>query len=375
MAGKSCLLDFEKILFWQQLILKSIGLDYYSSDFQYTPLTIFVLILVVVFMGVSLIDLYLFRSDIFNFTFVLVTFFYGVVGTTRIIVGLSKTKFCAKMIQEAKLTYQYASDSDQEQQVLWRTTKLLKQSTISYSIIFIGGCLLAAFIPLAIYLWNGEKIFPFGTMVPLVDPTTPDGYQLTYMYQISCMLWAPVGLTASQNMYLALLFNICIQYDLLMVNLGDADRLIEANRDGALEQEIRGKLKQIVNSQQRLSNFIAQIENLFSVQIFVEVSSNALQIVVTLFVMNVEIWMPGYLLLLVSTFQLFLVCILGTMIDIKSDQFSERVYNIPWHKMRNSEQKMIRFMLESSQRSQRLTYGGMIPINMNLFLSVAGNRM
>lgn len=61
---------------------------------------------------------------------------------------------------------------------------------------------------------------------------------------------------------------------------------------------------------------------------------------------------------------------LGTMIEIKCDLFIEQVYDISWHAMSNVEQKMLNFMLTKSQRTQKLSCVGMVPLNMNLFLAV-----
>ncbi|XP_058821703.1 odorant receptor 67d-like [Topomyia yanbarensis] len=80
--------------------------------------------------------------------------------------------------------------------------------------------------------------------------------------------------------------------------------------------------------------------------------------------------MPGYFVVSVSTFQLFLPCVLGTLIDMKSELFVERIYSVSWHEMPKAQQKLVQIMLDKSQHSKLLTYGGMTPMNMNLFLSV-----
>lgn len=84
-----------------------------------------------------------------------------------------------------------------------------------------------------------------------------------------------------------------------------------------------------------------------------------------------DTWIPGYLVIFIATFQSFLYCILGTLIDIKTELFTEKIYNVAWHRMRTSEQNNIKYMLSKSQQSVLLTYGGMLPMNMNLFLAVS----
>lgn len=81
--------------------------------------------------------------------------------------------------------------------------------------------------------------------------------------------------------------------------------------------------------------------------------------------------MPGYLILMIATFQLFVSCFLGTLIDIKSELFTKEVYNISWHRMGTNNRKTLKFMLAKSQRSIQLSCGGMMTVNMNLFLTVS----
>lgn len=76
------------------------------------------------------------------------------------------------------------------------------------------------------------------------------------------------------------------------------------------------------------------------------------------------------MVIFVASFQLFVLCILGAMIEIKSDIFTEQIYGIAWHRMRTPEQKMVQFMLAKAQYTMQLTYGGMLPLNMNLFVTV-----
>uniref|UniRef100_A0A1W7R6N7 Putative odorant receptor n=1 Tax=Aedes albopictus TaxID=7160 RepID=A0A1W7R6N7_AEDAL len=300
----------------------------------------------------------------------MVTIFYALVGFGRLSILVRRATAAAPLVQHMKTVYRDASRDPKETLILQTYTNYLEKSVIFYSVIFMGGVVLTGFLPLAVYLWTGNKILPFGVVIPFVDPETPDGYQMNYMYQVSFMLWTPPGLIASQSFYFALSFNICIQFDVLVVKLQGVDNLIANNVNGSLDGEIRTNLITVIKYQQRLVQFISDLEDLYAFQTFLEVACNALQIVMTLFVLHIEFWFPGWLVITVSTFQLFLPCMLGTMIEIKCDLFIEQVYDISWHAMSNVEQKMLNFMLTKSQRTQKLSCVGMVPLNMNLFLAV-----
>ncbi|XP_055615188.1 putative odorant receptor 83c [Toxorhynchites rutilus septentrionalis] len=369
MSKRETIQEYERILRWQHWILKLIGCDVYSVNFRVTSLTVTIVFLACFFVAVSFVDLYLFRDDVYNFMFVLVTLFYAIVGCCRLGFMLTSSKSFSSLVAEAKETYKQASSDDSQQQILFRYTKLLKQCVTIYSLSFIGGSIIAAILPLIFYPWDGRKMLPFGVVLPFFDPSSEEAYQLNYIYQISCILWTPPGLTATQNIYFVLAFNICIQYEILIVKLDELDTMIATSAEESKGKAIHEMIAEIIRYQHKVARFTAEIERLYSMQLFVEISSNALQIVMTLFVLHIDIWMPGYLIIFISTFQLFIFSFLGTLLEIKSDMFCERLYSVSWHSICNEEQKNIRFMLQQSQHPVNLTYGGVLPLNMNLFLS------
>lgn len=279
--------NFERILYWQHLVLKLIGVDGFGADFRRSAITYFFVFLAGLFFVISVIDLVLFRQDIFNFTFVMVTIFYALVGFGRLSILVRRAAAAAPLVQHMKTVYRDASRDPKETLILQTYTNYLEKSVIFYSVIFMGGVVLTGFLPLAVYLWTGNKILPFGVVIPFVDPETPDGYQMNYMYQVSFMLWTPPGLIASQSFYFALSFNICIQFDVLVVKLQGVDNLIANNVNGSLDGEIRTNLITVIKYQQRLVQFISDLEDLYAFQTFLEVACNALQIVMTLFVLHI----------------------------------------------------------------------------------------
>ncbi|KAL9695385.1 hypothetical protein quinque_014670 [Culex quinquefasciatus] len=329
--------EFDRILAVQSWILRRLGCDVFDLNYRFSPATWVIVFLASFYMVISAYDLYRFRNDVFNFAFSLVTLSYGVIGCTRIVLFLRNSRTYAQIVVEARKTYEQVSN-EREQEVQERYTRMLKQC-----------------------------VLPFGVILPFTDPDTIEGYQLNYLYQVSCIVWTPPGLTATQNVYFALVFNLCIQYDVLKLKLEDLDKLI---RDGAEYDTIREKLVEIINWQRHLVDFIAEIDRNFTVQTFVEISSVAMQMVIVLFVLHIDVWLPGYMVIFVASFQLFVLCILGAMIEIKSDIFTEQIYGIAWHRMRTPEQKMVQFMLAKAQYTMQLTYGGMLPLNMNLFVTI-----
>ncbi|XP_053699224.1 putative odorant receptor 83c [Sabethes cyaneus] len=367
---RTSLEELERIIYWQQWILKLTGIHIHSADFKFGFMTWITILTAAFFTGIHIVDMYLFREDLFNFTFVLVTFCYCAIGWARLWVGFKESKSISSLVSIAVAAHRNGSVGGFEQNILNSFTKLLKQAVIIYTVLFLGGCTVCVLLPVVIYLWNGNVLLPFGVILPFVDSSTRTGYQINYIYQVICTLHFPPEVAATQNMYFVLVFNICIEYDMLVLKLSELDEMINNNIEGSLNDSIHNKLVDIIRYHQRVNEFVSKLEELFSHQLFLEITIDALQIVFTLFVLHIDFWMPGYLVILVATFQLFLYCLLGTLIEIRTDLFSKRIYTVNWHKLMKREQKIAQFMLLASQKPRHLTYGRLMQLNVNFFQSI-----
>uniref|UniRef100_A0A182WQW1 Uncharacterized protein n=1 Tax=Anopheles minimus TaxID=112268 RepID=A0A182WQW1_9DIPT len=361
---------FDRLIKRQRLLLKFIGVDTYDREFHVHGLTIMVVCLASFFFVVSLYDLFLFKHDAFNFVYVLITIFFATIGIGRLSVFLWYRNVLPDLLAETYYTYEMARDDEREQSILSWYTKLFQRAVNAYALTFIGTSIVAGFLPLGVYLLSGERVLPYGVVLPFVDPSSQMGYELNYLYQVSCIIWTPPGLVASECMMFALVLNICIQYDILSVQLLDLDELIRS-RDPMREILIAQKLRSILQGQKRLVSYISRIEDTHNLVAGVEVLSVGLQIVITLFVLQFSLWIPGLVVIPVFSLQLFLFCLLGTIIEDKGVKFSAGVYNLTWNELSLRDQHIFRLLLLSSQRTKTLTCGGMTPICLNLFVNMS----
>uniref|UniRef100_A0A182QFJ5 Odorant receptor n=1 Tax=Anopheles farauti TaxID=69004 RepID=A0A182QFJ5_9DIPT len=364
---------YDRLLSWQYLILRMLGMDAYSRLLTITPNTVCVVFLAGTFMVVSLYDvLVVFADDLFGKTFVLTTMCFGVIGCGRIVGALVYRRYLPGLTLKARATYRRGERDAKRLQVLRWYTTIYWRCTLLYSITFLVCACIASFAPLLLHLYNGERMLPFGVYLPFVDAATPGGYELNYLYQLSCILWTPPGLIASQTVYFGLIINICIQYDVLQLLLDDLEELLHRpDLDPAQGARlVREQLRTVIVSQRRLENFVREIEHVYTVQSLVEVLALTFQLVLTLYVIRSQLWLPGLFVIPLCTIQLFLMCLPGTLVEQKAARLTELIYGIAWHRMSHENKRIFQLLLHRSQHPRRLTCGGMVDINMNLFLSV-----
>uniref|UniRef100_A0A182JA45 Uncharacterized protein n=1 Tax=Anopheles atroparvus TaxID=41427 RepID=A0A182JA45_ANOAO len=359
---------FDKLIKRQRLLLKLIGVDSYEPRYRMHALTLLFIGLATLFVLVSLYDMVYFKGDMFNVVYVLITFFFATIGIGRIAVFVSSSGALQDLLAESYRTYRQVPAGDvRAQHILRWYTRLFRLAVDGYTWTFLGTSVAAGLLPAAVYLLTGERVLPYGVVLPFVEPDSNRGYELNYLYQVSCIVWTPPGLVASQCLTFAQVLNICIQYDMLAVKLADLEELVRAQE----HHHVARKLRELIRDQQRVESFVAKIEETYNVLSGVEVLSLGLQIVITLFVLQFSLWMPGLVMIPLFSLQLFVFCALGSVIQQKGESFSAGVYAISWHELPRHEKQIFRILLLRSQTPKKLTCAQMTDINMNLFVMIS----
>ena len=91
---------------------------------------------------------------------------------------------------------------------------------------------------------------------------------------------------------------------------------------------------------------------------------------IVLYYMQQKVWILGIFVIVSAMGQLFIICFLGTVIDIKSDRVIKNISAVPWYLMNNFEMKILSFILKMAQKPALLTFGGFMEINMMAFVAV-----
>uniref|UniRef100_A0A182NZ49 Uncharacterized protein n=1 Tax=Anopheles dirus TaxID=7168 RepID=A0A182NZ49_9DIPT len=364
---------YDRLIARQRFLLRLIGLDSYDPQFRIRAQTVVLVVLAALFFVISLYDLYHFRDDLFNFVYVLITIFFATIGFGRISVFMGYRTLLPTLLDQTYETYRVARTGDaREQRILRWYTRLFERASNVYAFAFIGTSLVAAVLPVGVHLLTGEWVLPYGVVLPYVAGASREGYALNYAYQVSCILWTPPGLVACECMMFALVLNICIQYDLLAVKLLDLDELLrQPDSGGTRDSLIARQLRTILHDQQRLMRFIDDVEQSHTIMAGVEVLSIGMQIVITLFVLQLSLWLPGLVLIPTFTLQLFVFCLLGTVIEHKGYSFADGVYSVAWHELSARDKRIFRLLLLAAQRPKTLTCAHLTRISLNLFVNMS----
>ncbi|KAL1401263.1 hypothetical protein pipiens_006745 [Culex pipiens pipiens] len=176
-------------------------------------------------------------------------------------------------------------------------------------------------VPLLYTIQSGEKTLPFGFYIPQLDRDTWFGYFCNYAIQIYLTTYVSSLDMGTDCIYMMTLMSSFTQIDLLKMSLVEMNKMID-------------------NEDKDLDNFFKQLS-----------------------------WYQGYVFIAFLSYQLFFGCFLGTLLAIKNEQLQHEIYRVTWYKLSIPNQKMLQFVLKSSQESVCMSLI-FAPLDMSTYLQV-----
>lgn len=85
-------------------------------------------------------------------------------------------------------------------------------------------------------------------------------------------------------------------------------------------------------------------------------------------------FIPGYLILLMAAFQIFVPCLLGTLLLIEGDKHYLNLCNASWHLLSLSDQKSFSLLLVSATRPKSITMGVNV-LDLESFVGVSSTEI
>lgn len=116
---------------------------------------------------------------------------------------------------------------------------------------------------------------------------------------------------------------------------------------------------------------IDSLENFGNKVAFILAASTIVQVSIILLVLSTEIWYPGCAIIIIATGTLLSVCVLGTLLEVKRDEFFSVLYDVPWYLMPVKHQKEFLYILKATQTINKpITFWEYAEVSVSSFLDV-----
>ncbi|XP_063696937.1 putative odorant receptor 83c [Culicoides brevitarsis] len=248
---------------------------------------------------------------------------------------------------------------------------LIKTLIIGGMAIFFTTAVIVVLMPIIIYIVTGRLQLVYQMYVPHLDYTTHPGFEIhIFLHSIPIFLFVD-ALTPLVGFVLITIIMICTRIDILCGRIRTLNSMIEEYNDpDENSKEITKLLKEIFEDHDHLLTYTDNCEELFSIQHLSDHFIVAAQICLSLYSIIKYSWYLGFAVIVVTTFMLFTINVLGTIIEIKFEKLLDDIWNIPWYLLDMKNKRSYSYFLGNSQKTDRLSVGGRVSLSLNTFVQL-----
>ncbi|XP_070502404.1 putative odorant receptor 83c [Chironomus tepperi] len=349
---------------------RKIGAGIFDNDFKITNRIIMSVMSLMTFTCIiNLYDIFLFRNDMVRCVFCLLTFSADVQGFIKFYTFLWLRENILDLKKQSEKFHEHfasvKSSNKFEDQFM-----IAAHVSAGLTILYVCTFILIVIYPIIFYLIMNKRILHFGIELPLIDwEYSWIGYGINFIHQV--MLTFAFFCASLCSLYIIICFMTSAigQFDVLEILLDELNDLAIGNEDGKKDDEISTKIKFLIQTHANLIEFLHELRQTFASYYFIELAALVFQKTVEIFAIISLNFIPGYLCAVITGFQLFLPCALGSMLVSKGEQFYDDLCNFSWNLVSISDQKALKFILQYSRKPKGLS-AGFVALNFYTFLQI-----
>lgn len=161
-------------------------------------------------------------------------------------------------------------------------------------------------------------IFPY--KMPYINTNSYYGYLFTLIVELLLDGYLAFGLAGFDGTFIFYAMQTIGLVGLIKVDMDEFRDLLVMKC--LTEKEIRKRLRRIINIHKELNAFIDMLKRFFIIQTFAIVTSSVISVCMCLISIVFSKWYAAFGFIIAALFQLFITCMLGTMIEIQVSEIS-----------------------------------------------------
>ena len=270
----------EFALKWGRLI----GAGLLDQDYKTANKTIiFVVLLLILTCTINIYDIYLFREDVIRCVFCLLTFSAGIQSFAKCYTFLWMRNNILNLRKQSEKFHEHFS-SLKSSKIFEEKFMIAAHVIAGLSVLYITAFILIAIYPIIFYFIMNERILHFGIELPLIDwKNSWIGYGINFGYQILIVSIFFCGSIVSLCIIICFMTSGIGQFDVLDILLDELNELAIKNDKGEKNDEIRKKIKFLIQTHTNLMEFIHKMRQTFAPYYFFEFFGLIFQKTVELF--------------------------------------------------------------------------------------------
>ncbi|EDS27262.1 conserved hypothetical protein [Culex quinquefasciatus] len=204
--------------------------------------------------------------------------------------------------------------------------------------------------PFMLTLLSGQKLLTFGFWIPYIDRNSWFGYGCNFTLQLILSLFITCEYMGLDIIYFMTMLSSVNQIDLLIIKIKNIGTQIEQT-----DAKLQESLMEIVKRHEEHLKFVRTVENMYRGYFFVLYATLGFTIVLVLYAIVTLSWIAGYGSGIFITYQLFIFCLVPTVLEIKKEELQREIYNISWYEWSRQNRKSLQLMLQTAQQPNCLS--------------------
>ncbi|XP_055527805.1 putative odorant receptor 83c [Wyeomyia smithii] len=230
--------------------------------------------------------------------------------------------------------------------MLWTFYKVL------YIVVFIVLCTFGTLLT----VYSGELQLSFGFQFSFIDTTNKSGYVVTYLYQVTCIFMLVVSSYCNDMLLMVIYINALSMFDCIISDLKELTKLSKLEKTPANKCAMTDQIKSVIKQHKDVSDYLNQSNKVFSLYFFMSLTCLTAAIAVLMIVLVWAHWYAAIFLSVLTSFQILVLCLLGTLLLMKEEELIREVYNVTWYDLTIPDQHLLRLMLLMSQHAKGISY-------------------
>lgn len=247
---------FLKTIDFGNSVARLVGCSIFEPNFS--PINFWLLVMLtdlVTYLLISIQNIYAFRDDFVRVIFVVVTLGMGFQSAIKLYTFIIQRERILKLSSLIQ-SFHESSNSAKSAEIFERWS-LIGCHIIGLAAVLFYSCAVFVFCyPFLIYFFFGQKILPFGFIIPGLDWESSYGYFLNYAHHTFQIYGVINGLFITTTYIITFILNGFAQYEALEVLLEDLSVLAETNEDNENNEQIKTCIANLTDGHVILLEFV-----------------------------------------------------------------------------------------------------------------------
>ncbi|XP_060649086.1 putative odorant receptor 83c [Drosophila nasuta] len=239
-------------------------------------------------------------------------------------------------------------------------------------IVFTSYCVAVSgmiILPLTVNMFTGDRHLIMQFYVPGIDHTTQWGFWITQGFHVFVLIVGGLGMFGGDLVILVHLLQSYIFRDVLRLKIDIFNTFVDEPGKQS-DSDIQKGLVDMMQFHQLYLSFFARCNDLFYSIVSIQVITAASCFILTMFVLLTSVWPGGWAYAVGLASNLYIYCVLGTLVENCNDDLIYEVYNISFYNLNARQQRQVLFMLCKTQRTDMIQVLGVMPLAVSTGLQV-----